>query len=333
MVTLEINNNKIQDFVSYQIDSNLFETADAFNITLANPQLKITAGSLCKIKINNKTELTGIIDKTRKTGDKNKTGLNLEGRGLIGLLIDSYCEDFFDQQNMTLKQLAEKLIAPIPYINRKIIFNNNLATQELTAVTIQPGKTVYEVLNYYAKATGCIIYAKPDQTIVFDQLKTSGAPLFSLIRSKNNPANNNILTGSEIDDISQQYKTCKVLAQEQGSDNLELGETNTEGAAQNPDFPFKKPLVLTEDAGFNNPAEQAKQELKKRQLQGYQLEYTTSLYSQKGNNYAINQIIHVQDQEFNINGYFLISARTFSLSKQAGEITTLKLSRLGREII
>jgi len=62
-ISLHINNLKIENFLSYRIESDLFVADDAFEITLANTGAEISEGAQCKLYINDTLELNGIIDK------------------------------------------------------------------------------------------------------------------------------------------------------------------------------------------------------------------------------------------------------------------------------
>ena len=114
-VELEVGGIKIEHFLSYSINSDLYTPADAFHLELANPETSITAGKKCVLKINNKVELTGIIDKVHRKVRKDGVSLEVTGRDFMGWLVDAYCEpSWIDTHNMTLKTLAGKLLVNAP---------------------------------------------------------------------------------------------------------------------------------------------------------------------------------------------------------------------------
>src|SRR6185369_2157908 len=94
IVTLQIGNQRIENFTSYDIEADLYQAADTFKLELANPEAPVKAGMECKLFVNGQLELTGLIDKTQKKGDKNGRTLAVEGRDLMGLLVDSHAEQF-----------------------------------------------------------------------------------------------------------------------------------------------------------------------------------------------------------------------------------------------
>ena len=67
VVYLLVNGKKINRFISYQIDADLYAAADAFTLELARPETTVAVGMECQLWVNDKLELTGIIDKALKT--------------------------------------------------------------------------------------------------------------------------------------------------------------------------------------------------------------------------------------------------------------------------
>jgi len=331
-ISLHINNLKIENFLSYRIESDLFVADDAFEITLANTGAEISEGAQCKLYINDTLELNGIIDKITDSYDKGGSKLSIEGRDLLGLLIDSYCEEFTTLENVTLKEIAEQLLADIPFINRKSIIygkgNKNRAVPLTQAeddyefAQITPYTTVFEELKKHAIARGMLFFSMPDGTFVFGEPLTSGKAEYTLIKGKN------ILEGERTRDISKRYKTVTVTGQQQGTDLFGPEDINVSGVAIDADFPFTKPFVAQAEHDGQDPQKYAKILMEKQQFDGFSLTYKTHSHSQTGKNYQVNAICHVKDERFSIDDDFLIYGRTFEMSRD-GVFTTLKLSKLG----
>lgn len=331
-VSLHINNLRIEDFLSYRIESDLFVADDAFEITLANQGLEIPEGAQCKLYVNDTLELNGIIDKITDSYDKSGSKLSVEGRDLMGLLIDSYCEEFPTMENVTLKEIAEQLLANVPYISRKDIIygkgNKNRAVpltqteDDYEFAQITPYTTVFEELKKHAIARGMLFFSMPDGTLVFGEPLTSGKAEYALIKGKN------ILEGERVRDVSRRYKTVTVTGQQQGTDLFGPEDINVSGVATDADFPFAKPFVAQAEHDGQDPQKYAKVLMEKQQFEGFALNYKTHSHSQNGKNWQVNAVCHVLDDKFSIDDDFLIYGRTFEMSRD-GVFTTLKLSRLG----
>jgi prophage tail gpP-like protein len=348
VVSLHIGNQKIENFISYDIEADLYQAADKFTLELANPEAPVTAGMQCKLYINGKLELTGLIDKTAKKYDKNGRTLTVEGRDLMGLLVDSHAEQFVTVQGKTVKQLAELLLKTVPYIQRsQIIYQQNVVGKlkgkkkavdsPLTGFIdtpqkfsqIEPGMTVFEVLAVYAASRGLMFFAMPDGTLVFGRPKITGDPLFS-VTSRLNGQGNNVESGDEIDDISRRYSKITVVSQVQGLEAHALDATkiNAKKTAVDATFPFYKPMVVKLNNDSQTPALHARMLLEKQRHDGYSLAYTAPLHSQNGHNWAINELCTVNDEVLNVRRTLLVFSRRFRKTKQ-GSWTDIKLGPPG----
>lgn len=348
-VYLQIGGKRVENFLSYEVEADLYLAADRFTLELANPGSPITAGMRCELYVNEQLELTGIIDAARKGWSKQGRTFVLEGRDLAGIMVDSYAEQFITVQGKTVKQLAEQLLKNVPFINRKqIIYQENVVgklkgkkktvdnpltgfqdtPQKLSQ--IEPGMTVGEVLTIYAASRGLLFFSLPDGTLVFGRPKAKGQPLYSIVNTLSG-ASNNVTSGEEIDDISRRYSKITVVSQVQGydADGMETGKVNARYTAKDPSFPFYKPFVTTLNNDSQSPKLYARMLLEKQLHDGYQLTYTAPGHSQNGVNWAINELVQVKDEMLEREGLYLIYNRKFRRSKQGGSTTELRLGPPG----
>lgn len=356
VVTLQIGNKRIENFVSYDIEADLYQASDTFRLELSNPEIAATAGMQCKLFVNGALELTGLIDKTEKKGDKNGSTLLVEGRDLMGLLVDSHAEDFITVQGKTVKQIAEFLLSgnpitkrpAVPFIQRsQIIYQENVvgklkgkrktADNPLTAFMdtpqkfsqIEPGMTVFEVLAVYAASRGLMFFALADGTFVFGRPKITGAPLFN-ITNRLDGVGNNIESWAETDDISRRYSKITVVSQVQGTQDfgMDTSKVNVKKSVTDPDFPFYKPLVVKVNNDSKTPELHARMLLEKQRHDGYSLSYTAPLHSQGSQNWTINELCTVNDEVLNVKRTMLVFNRRFRKTKQ-GSWTDIKLGPPG----
>jgi prophage tail gpP-like protein len=332
-ISLLIGGKKVENFKSYSIEADLYTADDAFSLELSNPGTKISAGARCELYVNDRLVLTGIADMVDKGGDKSGTTLRLEGRDLMGLLVDSYCEEFIDLQGMTLKALTERLMKTVPYINRKAVQYQSGTLKRIDTARnhtkIEPGQTVFDVLKTYALSRGLMFFALENGTFVFGRPKTGGAPLYHLIRRKSDPRENNIESGNLSDNIARRYSKIVVTGQQQGADDIAPEDINTPPTTvTDPTFPFYKPYYETDQNDALSPMRHARMRLEQMKFEGFQLKYTVPFHSQNGEPWRINEICHVIDEDLDVDGDYLIYGRTFRLDK-SGSYTELKLSYPG----
>jgi len=352
-ISLQIGDQKsglhrIGNFESYDIEADLYQAADRFTLELTNPEAPVKAGMQCKLFVNKELELTGIIDKTSRKHSKSGTTLSVEGRDLMGLLVDSYAEQFVTIQGKKVSELAEMLIRSIPWIQRSAIQyqadvvgkgkgKKKTADSPLTTFKdapqklsqIEPGMTVFEVLAVYAASRGLMPFALPDGTLIFGRPRITGEPDF-FINVRRDGKLNNVESGEEIDDISRRYSKITVVSQVQGHDEFGSDPTkvNVKKVVNDPDFPFYKPLVVTLNNDSQTPELHGRMLLEKQRHDGYSLSYVAPLHSQNGVNWGINKLCTVTDEVLNVNRTLLITSRRFRKTKE-GSWTDIKLGPPG----
>lgn len=345
-IYLQVGKFRLKNFKSYRIDSDLFQAADDFEITVANPQIDVSPGQKCELYVNGQPELVGVIDRISENVSKTEHTLTLAGRDLMGLVVDSDIEIGKDLTDTTIQALAEELLTPLPYIDRdKIIYGVGGKINPVpypsqgggggifsaqAKMRINPGEKIFTVLKNYALSIGLLFFYTPAGKFVFGTPVRHGTKLYDLIRRKNG-RQTNILSGGPTEDISQQYKTVTVLGEQQNN-LFAVGGHQKSGNAENSNFPLSyKPMVVRTQYATDDLAAQAELIIKKQVFNGSQRSYKVVGHSQAGNNYQPNTIIHVIDEMLlqPVNADFLIFGRTFERSKDEGTTTTLRLSKLG----
>lgn len=351
-IALLINGAKIQNFLSYRVEADIYRADHAFSLELARPETEIKAGQRCELRVNDELALTGIIDKVSRRYQKSGLSLQVEGRDLMGLLVDSHCEKFVTVKGKKLSELAEMLLETVPFINRKnIIYQQDVVgslgnleqerhpdqTLELydkphKFTQISPGMTVFEVLKTYALSRGLMFFSLPDGTFVFGRPRAKGEPAYNLVCTREGE-DNNILEGSCDEDISKRYSKVRVIGQQQGRDDMGTGadgagKINTAATATDPDFPFYKPYVSTDNNDSDSPAGRARLILEKQRHEGFQLNYKVRGHTQGARVWTINELVRVKDDVLGQDKVFLVFGRTFELSRQ-GVYTSVKLGPPG----
>lgn len=347
-IELYVDKMRIEHFVGYQIDADLYTPAAAFSLELANPEAPVRPGHLSELYINGQKELTGIIDTVRHTVRKRGVALRVGGRDLMGLVIDSCVEagNWTGVENLRLKTLAERLLKKTPFINRKaIIYEENVVGRlkggsttggflsdtdmEQPQGQIEPGMTIFDVLKEYSLSRGLLFYCRPDGTLVFARPPARGAPEYTLTMRRSGQGNN-VLESERLEDYSRRYSSVTVVGQQQGGEHLFGAEAINTGGEQashhDPSFPFHKPYVTIDNNDAASPAKRARMIMEKQRHDGTQLQYTAARHSQDGKNWRINAFCRVEDELRGISGDYLIYGRTFELSNEdEGPITRLRL--------
>ncbi|KJS29554.1 MAG: hypothetical protein VR64_20610 [Desulfatitalea sp. BRH_c12] len=346
-IALHVANRRLDKFVSYHVQADLYCADNYFRIDLHDPGFEIPEAARCQLSINGIPALTGIIDLIADADDKRGTQLAIEGRDLMGLLVDSYVETFVDEENMPLKELAETLLATVPFINRNNVrYQAGLAGARANAVSsraadplaalmagqknthIEPGATVFEVLKRAAMSRGAMFYGLPDGTFVFGRPKAAGAALFS-VTHRTDGRGNNAFRSTRVRNTSRRYSKIVVVGQQQGDDLLGAEQINVQATVSDPQAPFYKPLVALLNDDAVSPAQYARMLLEIQRSEALQLVYSVRGHSQAGRNWTINELCRVRDGRRNIDGTYLVVSRAFSLSKADGPVTEIRLGLPG----
>lgn len=339
---------RIEHFFSYSISADLYVPADIFRLELANPETPIQSGMPVELYVNGVKELTGLIDKVARKVAKSGVSLTVEGRDLMGLLIDSHCEPpWISVEGMKLKTLAELLFKNVPFINRKeILYQENVvgklkgkkgSTKGFMAALddqqrisqIEPGMTIFDVLKNYSLSRGMLFYTLPDGTLVFGRPMVQGAADYALIIRRDG-RDNNVIESELITDYSRRYSKVTIIGQQQGSeDDADAADINTSGTAIDATFPFYKPYVARDNNDNVSPAMRARFILEKQRREGIQLNYLVGRHSKNNKNWGINTFCRIVDEVQGIDGDYLIYGRTFEMNKQNGPTTRLRLGEPG----
>ncbi|MCM0081772.1 hypothetical protein L4X63_09240 [Geomonas sp. Red32] len=355
-IELRIGTTSIRNFLSYQVDADLYCADHAFTLELANPEVEIQKGAACKLFVNGELALTGIVDKRHRHCDKQGRTLTVGGRDLMGIVVDAYCEEFVSVQGKTIKQLAQMLIQAniktgrpaLPFIGRVPIVGETELQGKLKSrrrrgtadflsffdvpqkvAQIYPGQTVFQVLQMYALSRGVMFFGLPDGTFVFDEPCAGGDPDYQILFTQDGTGN--ALSADVDEDISRAYSKVVVIGQQQLTNPLELdaGTTvQTKGSATDPSFPFYKCFVQVNNNDSQSPNLHSRMILNKMRHDSFKLEYEMPGHSQNGRNYTINRLAAVIDTVHGIRGNFLVTGRTLKRDKR-GAYTMLRLGLPG----
>lgn len=355
-VALIIGSQQISSFLSYEADSNVLIPADAFTCRISRIDSDIKTGDRFTLIVNGELEMTGIIDRVNKTYKSGSLETAIEGRDLMGLLIDSSVEERKTFREMRLKDLAARLLKKVPFLDRSRIYYGNekkdsglskpktvkkVASTDIFGDTasnmcqFETGVSVFEALSDYSQRHGLLMWMEPDGSLVFGELKGPGEPVefgFYTYKEGVDRSKNNIIEAALNDDISKRYSKLTVIAQIQGRENFDLGDNEISESALDKEPPFDriyKPLVLQSSCTSKQAAKyQAQWELKKRDAEGWRVELTVAGHSQGGKNYRANRVCHIKDEVLGLEGDYLILGRKFTMDRSEGPRTRLTIGRL-----
>lgn len=350
---IQIAGNSISKFLSYEADSNILTPADAFQCKLGGltdgEMEAIKTGERWTLLVNEVVEMRGIIDKKTVSYDRGKREVSLEGRDYMGLLVDSSATEHVTINKTTLKDLAVRLLKNVPYIDKSDIKysiekaegyqvkkkkekaeEKGLFYDLINQSQPEAGQAIFEILSAHAQKKGLIFWCNPDGQLIFGEIKKEGPAEFWFYIQTKDRKRNNIISAKLTDDISKRYSKVTVVGQVQGSDVFNPGDHTISKTAADNNFHFYKPLILQASVESEKAAEfQAKWELKKREVEGWQVEITVAGHRQENSgNYRANSVCYIKDELLGLNGNYLILGRKFTMNRTEGPRTILTIGRL-----
>lgn len=345
---------EIDEFISYSMDSDLFQAGDAFEIVVAaSTGVDVERGDKIIILINDKPELIAIANRPQR-GYRRGTGGTITIRGVdyMGLLTGHYIEEDQLFENVSTEDIVKALVGPIKFINEEAFSIHAGAKTDtkpqtdtskfaIRAKSLKPafkakaGETVFDALRRFALSKGVMFYNLPNGTFVLGGLITTGTPSFFLNRA-------NIDIMGENEDPGQAYSKVVIFAQQQNTEARLPGELLTQAdlvkraEAVDEKFPYFKPFVArsNQSGSEDDLKKQAALKLAEFKAGELGLNYTVAGHSQgvgsAARTWQTNMIARLDDPVFpKLDGDYLIAGRQFKMNKDDGTTTQVRLTQIG----
>lgn len=309
-VVLRIGGKELDSFLGYRITSDIYSPASPFSIEFGT-RPDIRSGDRCEIHVNGRRELNGIIDDVDQSIDHGSSSYRVSGTPLVGLLEKHYLTKF-SALPKDIVACAKKLIADVPYVSGLDVQMTSPAKETNTEDhKPSPGDTVFSVLSAYATARGLVFSARADGALLFLSPKDGGAAKYQL-------EGLDVENGGFAQRIAGLASKIIVI-----SDN-EDGGTGTRVTVENPTAPYYKPFVASFNGNSTALKRQAETLLHQQRLAAFQASYTVPGHSRHGDNWRVNELVHVDDPIRHIRGTLLLHQRTFERNRR-GTFTRLTL--------
>jgi prophage tail gpP-like protein len=320
-VILLVHNVRVDKFVSYTIDADLYSPEGSFSFE-CDSKYDVSRGDTCQIFVNRKRVMAGLIDTVRRSLSRSGPKMDIEGRSVAAVLADSSVTKFATLPT-TLPQLTERLVRDLPFLSRKnFVFNSGADKVKVKRqfVELSPGDSVFDVIKKAANSQGYLFWASPEGELVFDKPVERGKAKFK-IHAFEDGSEMDYIEGSVSETINDQHSLIKVIGESQDDDEIKYVSVKVE----NSDFPFYRPLVVHWNENEGPAKKTAELHLATEKVSAIQLEYTMPGHSQNGIPWTINAFCDVQDDYNGANDSYLIKRRTFTLSRDEGKRTRLEL--------
>ena len=320
-VILLVRNARVDKFVSYTIDADLYSPEGSFSFE-CDSKYDVNKGDTCQIFVNRVCVMAGIIDTVQRSLSRNGPKMNIDGRSVAAVLADSSVTKFATLPT-TLPQLVERLVRDLPFLSRKdFVFKSGSDKVKVQRkfIEVSPGDSVFDVIKKAANSQGYLFWASPEGELVFDKPVEHGKADFK-IHAFEDGSEMDYIEGSVSETINEQHSLIKVIGESQDDNDIKY----VAASVKNDDFPFYRPLVVNWNENEGPAKKTAELQLATEKAASIQLEYTMPGHSQNGIPWTINAFCDVEDHYNGANGAYLIKRRTFTLDRNEGKRTKLEL--------
>lgn len=313
------------------VDSQINTPAESWNLTLFQQEglllpPSIQGGVSVQLYYAGQLILTSIADRVSEAVSRDGYGLQISGRDLAGQLIDCSVP-IFNGRQVTLEELLSKyvLAGDLSSLFSDVRIQNNSWLKN--KVSVEPSESLWDAIMKAAAVTGQHVWLDPDATLNIGDpyanpyhVKTT----LRLIKPLNN--NNNVLSLSYDNDVSNVFTQFKVLSQDaKGQHVLSESIATTQ-------YGFNRLKIVTlSDVETQAEADAALTKIKKdNDFEAYTLTVTVSDWIIDGKLWSTGWYVNLETNAIShVTAKWAVVGRTFMLTRAGGKTTKLLLKRQG----
>lgn len=323
-LTLFVGGKVFEGWEDLQFTRELNACASDFQIKMTDKwrqdkeAWRVLPGNTAHVHIGKTSMLQGYIDSVEASISAQSRGVQVKGRSKTCDLVDCSIKDLSQFTSaLTLKEIAQKVVAPF---NIPVIFDADPG-ETFSQTTIQPGETVFALLDRLARQRKFLIYPSPNGSLVFAKAGSKRAST-QLVEGVN------ILSGKSNYDFSNRFSIYEAKGQNIGWMGEGKQTAAALGTATDAGITRYRPLVINAEAVSDNGASdnRAAYEAALRKAQSLKVEIQTQGFYQKdGVLWDINQFVFVDCGFLGVRRWLITRKVTYNKSLGGGTTTTLEL--------
>lgn len=318
----------------YEIDSDLLTPADAWHVSLAQPQITlppaVVEGASVEVRLNRDTVLSGKLDERVLTVSAGQHELTLSGRDGAAVLLDC-SSPVLTMRQLTLDAVVAQVVRPLGIQRIRIEAVDNPLREKINT---EPGDSAWDSLRRAAEANGLWPWFEPDGTLVVGGPRYTTDPVAALTLRADGRGNN-VLTLSERRSVAERYSEVVVYGQAHaaGSGVGERdGRNNVRGTQYDTGVLGYRPKFVVDHEAINSEIAnaRARKVISDARLKGYAL--TASVRGHRtdgGVLWTPGQRVLVKSEPHGLDGVYFLMARRFTGDKSVGQRTQLTLKEDG----
>lgn len=319
LATITINGVVFGGWTSVSIARSLEQAAGSFKLTVSerfpgeDRPIGIKPGVACVVAIDKDVVISGYVDTVAISYEATAHTITVSGRSKTQDLIDcAVLPPWSPMKEQTIVQVANILAEPYKI---DIVDAVGKGIEPIAKVKINPGETVLQALSRLANVSGVMLTDDAKGRLLITRAGSERA-------TTRLEMGQNILSGSGTFDHQQRFQEYRVIGQ--GS---MVAENQISATALDEGVARKRVHIVRGEGKINaqQAEDRARWESASRSGKSSKATYTVQGWRQEGGAlWAINQLVTVKDNFLSLDGTFLISGVTFTLSDR-GTITTLDI--------
>lgn len=178
MLELVVNHRIYSGWQRIKVTRSMDQFAHTFSLTLTDTQTHgartIKPNAPCEVRLDGTVLITGFIDQATPSYDGQQRSLSVSGRSKTADLVDCTLppsKQPVQKEKQTLLQLAQSCCKPFG-----ISVTADVALKPVATATLDPGETIYEFLERYARAAGVLLLTTPAGNVHITRASSNRAP-------------------------------------------------------------------------------------------------------------------------------------------------------------
>lgn len=334
-IQIEIDGNNLSDYIDGSVSIQLDQFCNSFNFTTTKSlvgEYNIFPEETCRIFINGKVAITGVIDSVSPSEDADSSTVSVSGRDRTCDVVDSDLPIGISLSgNFTLQTVIEKVLTALGLTDIKVVneIDDLRSFTSADIVSAEVDKNCFDFINEYAQKVSALLVTNAEGNIVITR---AGSKRYSdkLLNDIGNE-DNNIISSSAGYDYSQRYNKYIVYSQSNTNtqtSNVSISNVAQKGIAIDDEIRESRVMVMKANNACSSENCEEIATLEANIRRANSLKYSCEVYgfeTNDGNLWEVNRLIQVYDIDADIDSELLIKGITFNMGS-SGSTTSIELA-------
>lgn len=334
-IQIEIDGNNLSDYIDGSVSIQLDQFCNSFSFTTTKSlvgEYNIFPEETCRIFINGKVAITGVIDSVSPSEDADSSTVSVSGRDRTCDIVDSDLPIGISLSgNFTLQTVIEKVLTALGLTDIKVIneIDDLRSFTSADIVSAEVDKNCFDFINEYAQKVSALLVTNAEGNIVITRAgsKRYSDKLLNDIGNKDN----NIISSSAGYDYSQRYNKYIVYSQSNTNtqtSNVSISNVAQKGIAIDDEIRESRVMVMKANNACSSENCEEIATLEANIRRANSLKYSCEVYgfeTNDGNLWEVNRLIQVYDIDADIDSELLIKGITFNMGS-SGSTTSIELA-------